>query len=464
MAAAKGRGKDGNAKGSSGNGTVAPMSVRDISEAQAAYVGENLVDVATYPARLPKDPDPPPVEFLYRRRHLLVRERDLNSVLAVIMAPGADKTRKSRVGKIVFPTPGVARIELLPTGPEDPKAEGKRVFGTIAAIEQQLGLGKAGVEYVLSVAPPLPPAGHCPATEPDPVPRKIRPQPGISRSCCDGRGTLVAVVDTGFIKEARNRRHPWLAGVTGQRDRQVRWGGAIERYGGHGTFIASIVRAMAPRAQVWAPRIFEHAGAIYEVDIVNALLAVLDRAPDVISLSAGTHTWMDRGLLTFQMFVNGPLRECKNTVLVSAAGNEGYNWKFSPAEMEEVVGVGALGPGDARAWFSNFGDWVKVFAPGQDLIHAFAKGTYRYQELRAGQQASFSGMARWSGTSFSTPVVSGLIAARMSGTRESAREAADSLLRLARAQALPDVGPVLHPGQACLCTCGKPTRLVCSLA
>jgi hypothetical protein len=216
---------------------------------------------------------------------------------------------------------------------------------------------------------------------------------------------------------------------------------------------------MAPRADVRVARALKTAAAAFESDIVTELLSVIDWAPDVISLSAGTHTWKSGGLLSFQVFVDGPLRERPGTVLVAAAGNDGADWKFSPAEMESVIGVGALGPpGDALAWFSNYGDWVKVYAPGQDLVNAFATGTYIYYEQNPGTQADFAGMASWSGTSFSTPVVSGLIAARMSGTGETAREAADSLLRLARAQALPGIGPVLHPGQACLCVCEHPCR------
>jgi subtilisin family serine protease len=265
------------------------------------------------------------------------------------------------------------------------------------------------------------------------------------------------VVDEGLVLNA-TVTHPWLQGVTGEPDPQVDEGVSIKRYGGHGTFIASVIRAMAPRADVRVACVFEHAGAAYESDVVRSLLDVLDWAPDVISLSAGTHTWKNGGLLSFHVFVDGPLHECTGTVMVAAAGNDSADWKFSPAEMEAVIGVGALGPpGDARAWFSDYGDWVKVYAPGEDLVHAFANGTYTYEEQNINQPpAVFKGMARWSGTSFSTPIVAGLIAARMSGTGESARESAESLLRLARAQALPGVGPVLRPGQACLCVCEQP--------
>jgi len=433
-----------------GTGTGMPPNIREISENQVAYIQASFPDAAVYPPRGPGDPSPAPVEFIYRGRHLLTRDHHLRNVTDLLnsrRSGGGDTGRYPRIAGIRHPVPGIAHVELAFES-QDPVRQAQNHFSLLDEIEQELGPGNVTPDHMVHITASPFPATECPATEPDWVPGDAAPEPAVSRSRCDGRGTLVAVVDTGLVEEAP-AMHPWLYGVVGERDLQV-MGSTIDRYGGHGTFIASIVRAMAPRAEVRVARVFEKAGAIYESDIVASLRSVLDWAPDVISLSAGTHTWKRGGLLSFRVFVDGPLRESEGTVLVAAAGNDGQDRRFSPAEMDGVIGVGALGPhGDERAWFSDYGDWVKVYAPGQDLVHAFARGLYKYHELRAGHEAEFSGMARWSGTSFSTPVVAGLIAARMSGAGERAPEAAGALLGFARAHALPGVGPVLLPGQAC---------------
>lgn len=431
-----------------------------ISAIQARHILATVRGAAMYPPGS-QPGGPVPSEFFYNRGFVLARERDQQDVLTALatIAPTLGRENTTLVGGVLQnrPIPGLARIQLMYEQVREPNllVREQIMFNAMDAIEQRLGSGKVAPDHLLSVTNTPNVVSWCPATEPLPPLPGAGPQPGISRSRCDGRGTRVAVVDGGLIPEAP-LTHPWMYGVTGDPDPLAAEGGRIQLYGGHGTFIASIIRAMAPRADVRVAGVLDAAGAAFEADVVRELMSIMDWTPDVISLSAGTHTWNSSGLLSFQVFVDGRLSEHDGTVLVAAAGNDGADWKFSPAEMDTVIGVGALGPGDVRASFSDYGDWVKVYAPGQDLVHAFGRGEYTYQEQNIGRTADFFGMATWSGTSFSTPVVAGLMAARMSGTGESAREAADSLLRLARAQALPGVGPVLRPGQACLQLCEAP--------
>jgi subtilisin family serine protease len=160
-----------------------------------------------------------------------------------------------------------------------------------------------------------------------------------------------------------------------------------------------------------------------------------------VNLSAGGYTRKNWPPLSFTNF----FQRSPGFTLTAAAGNDATDRPFWPAACPQAIAVGALGADRRhRAWFSNFGDWVDVYAPGEALVNAFATGVYRYQEppRRPARQA-FHGMARWSGTSFSAPLVAGLIAARMSATGEPAADAAAALLGHAATHPVSGVGPVL---------------------
>ena len=317
---------------------------------------------------------------------------------------------------------------------------------------QGLGRGVATPDHLLSITNGTFPgaSGGCPATEPVPVPAGTPRLPRPNRHRLAGEGVRVAIVDTGLDREAVLTT-PWLAGVRGNPDPNIGTGTPrpLGPYAGHGTFIAGVVRTMAPAAEVVVRRGFGRAGAVFESTLVRKLDWVLQNDyPDVISLSAGTYAFDPTGLLTFEMFHRNRLRHHKGIVLVAAAGNQGSRKFFWPAAAPWSVSAGALDRNwRADAEFSNHGGWVDVMAPGEDLVNVYPQGTYTYQEPpNQGNQADFTGLASWSGTSFSTPVVAGAIAARMSRTGENGRTAARALLRRARRHHhLPGVGAALIP-------------------
>lgn len=299
----------------------------------------------------------------------------------------------------------------------------------------------AAPEYLLHLTP----SGCCPADEPTPVPPGSPPDPPVSVDRNAGAGVRVVVLDTGFDPAATALS--WMRDVTGDPDAGVGQP-VLPPYTGHGTFIAGLVRAMAPRAEVIVRQAFGPNGVVFERDLVRALSRTLrEDQPDVIGLSAGTSTESARGPRLLNAFHERVLRRHKGVVLVAAAGNDGWRRHFWPAASPWAVGVGALGPDwHSRAAFSNHGGWVDVYAPGQHLVNAYTSGTYEYREPpRIKETAEFSGMANWSGTSFATPLVAGLIAARMSRTGENSAQASAAVLAEAQAAAVPGVGAVLVP-------------------
>lgn len=404
------------------------------------------------------------VSSMYAEGQLLVRDEYLERVQRILGQP-VGLGRGTRV------IAGVVLLTLVPaTESPDvkvPVGERPTVSVALGAVDEQFGEGIATPDHVLTVAP----VGPCPATEPQEVYDGTEPYPGI---CTEnsGEGVLVYIADTGLLRDAE-AEHPWLAGV----QRALEPDGTIEDwdpdrkpdpvdgvlrippYSGHGTFVAGVVRCMAPQAEVIVSNVFKVAGSSLEHDFVEELKHALTLGVDIFNLSITAPTRKELYLLGFEGWLR-LLRQYKGVVCTVAAGNDGSRQPCWPAAFPQMISVGALAADYRdRADFSNHGGWVDVYAPGRDLINAYATGPYRCEDDPYKDQIrNFYGMCKWSGTSFSTPIVTGLIAARMSRTGENGQEAGAALLAQARSQAIPGVGAILLP---CGDDCDRPERRVC---
>ncbi len=382
------------------------------------------------------------LDYMFAEGEILVREEYLDRVLEILDHPSRRDLERDEPDAV---RPVIAGVALLTTLGR----RYSRMVDAVGAIDARLGPGIATPNHVMTVAGGV--GSSCPATEPEEVYDDIEPFPSVCQAG-GGAGVLIYMADTGLLRDAAT--HSWLDGV--------RMGDPVEDadppsplqgnppvippYTGHGTFVAGVTRCMAPSAEIIVTNAFSVAGSVLEADLVPRLEAALSLGVDIFHLTVACLSRHDLPLISFMEWL-GRLRQYGGVVCIAAAGNSGFRRPTWPAAFSEVISVGALG-GDwrGRASFSNFGGWVDVYAPGRDLVNAYATGAYTcYASPYAGQVRRFYGMAKWSGTSFSTPIVTGLIAARMSRTGENSQQAAAALLAEARHQAIPGVGAVLLP-------------------
>ncbi|MBM3324804.1 MAG: hypothetical protein FJY66_03970, partial [Calditrichaeota bacterium] len=82
------------------------------------------------------------------------------------------------------------------------------------------------------------------------------------------------------------------------------------------------------------------------------------------------------------------------SIVVAAAGNEDETVFHYPASLEGVVSVAATDIGDYAAFFTNYGPWVDIAAPGVNIFSTLPQNGYGYA----------------SGTSMACPLVAGAFA------------------------------------------------------
>ena len=220
-----------------------------------------------------------------------------------------------------------------------------------------------------------------------------------------GSGRRIVVLDTGI-----DSHHPELADSYDPTSKCFISGcNSAEDDNGHGTFVSGLITAngldanakgTAPSAIIWAGKILDSSGGGYISDIIAAINYVTANVTaDAISMSLGTAPpYTYRG-----SSCDGVVPDLDNAIhnavdagisVVAAAGNSGGNGVSIPGCISDVITVGAVNINDVRASFSGIGNSLDVVALGVNDYSTVIGSSY----------------GTGSGTSFSTPIVSAVIA------------------------------------------------------
>jgi subtilisin family serine protease len=136
-------------------------------------------------------------------------------------------------------------------------------------------------------------------------------------------------------------------------------------------------------------------------DIAKALIYAADNGADVINMSyGGEYSQVESDAIDYAYSMG--------VVLVGAAGNENTDSVIDsyPAAYDHVIAVAATAGDDSKTFYTNYGDWVDVAAPGGDPRKD--SGILSTVPLAGGTNADPSGYSFLQGGSMATAYVAGL--------------------------------------------------------
>ncbi|KAJ2084158.1 proteinase B [Coemansia sp. RSA 988] len=218
-----------------------------------------------------------------------------------------------------------------------------------------------------------------------------------------GKDITVYVVDTGI-----NVDHEDFEG-------RARWGKTMVANdedvdgNGHGTHVAGTIAGkkygVAKAAEVVAVKVLSSSGSGSMSGVVMGVEFTVKEHRKAVA-SAEREGRKHRGSVA-NMSLGGGYSRALNLAVDAAsragvhyavaAGNDNQDaCDYSPASAANAITVGATTITDERAWFSNYGECVDVFAPGKDILSTWI-----------GSRRSTNSI---SGTSMASPHVAGLAA------------------------------------------------------
>lgn len=167
--------------------------------------------------------------------------------------------------------------------------------------------------------------------------------------------------------------------------------------GDHGTHVAGIIGSsmdnylgtagVAPNTSIMPIDAF-YGESAYTSDVIDAVYYAVNNGADIINMSLGSSSYSS----SFDYAVQYAYQS--GVVVIAAAGNSATSTMHYPAAYNNVIAVGSTDEYDSLSYFSNYGYWVDITAPGSNIYSTVPYSSYGYK----------------SGTSMASPVVAGVAA------------------------------------------------------
>lgn len=238
-----------------------------------------------------------------------------------------------------------------------------------------------------------------------------------------GAGVKIAILDSGIASQhdfnvLRTRNFASRGRSTGPGE-----GDAADLFG-HGTVVASIIKDIAPEAELIVYKVLDLKGRGTEWEAIAGLLTIDD--VDIVNMSlqfghdkldckeCGRRTSSSRSVV-FEQVLELVRQHGGNPLVVAAAGNLHDAALTFPARFPNVIAVGALDAQGARARYSNYGARDNTGEHHQNLF--FLPGGEPDSPEKA---VAYAGHRSWWGTSFACAYASAIITIMLSVAGRSA--------------------------------------------